>query len=151
MKISKNGVALIASFEGLRLSAYLCPKNKWTIGYGNTYYEDGRPVKMGDKLKNKQEAERLLLVMVSKFESSVNSLTAGIDLNQNQFDAIVSFSYNVGTGALSKSTILKIIMNDCIDPKIKDEFMKWVAGGTPGLIKRRKAEAQLYFKPITNS
>ena len=149
MTISEKGLQMIARFEGLRLNAYLCPKKKWTIGYGNTFYEDGRPVKSGDRLSGKEEAFRLLKVIAKQFEDGVNKNTTGVKLTQNQFDSLVSFSYNVGNGALAKSTMLKLIKKDPYDPKIRTEFMKWTSGNLPGLIIRREFESDNYFKAET--
>lgn len=141
MRISDEGLALIKSFEGLRLNAYLCPAKVWTIGYGHT-----QGVEKGQTI-TEIEAENLLKDDLSGFEKAVKK--CNLELNQNQFDALVSFTFNVGAGNLSKSTLLKKAKNDPLDPTIREEFMKWnkAKGETlAGLTRRRKAEANLYFK-----
>jgi lysozyme len=148
MKISQTGIDLIKSFEGLKLSAYKCSANVATIGFGSTFYPDKSPVKMGDKLKDIKQAEELLKATLIQFENNVSALFFNVELKQNQFDALVSFAFNLGTGALAKSTLFKKVKLNPNDPTIEIEFNKWVnAGGKklPGLIRRRKAEAKLYF------
>ena len=148
MKISQTGIDLIKGFEGLKLEAYLCSSKIATIGFGSTFYPDKTPVKMGDKLKDKQQAEELFKITLQSFESSVNGLFYNVSLKQNQFDALVSFAYNIGTGALASSTLLKKIKLNPNDPGIELEFNKWVNSGgkkSKGLINRRKAESKLYF------
>ena len=148
MKTSQTGIDLIKSFEGLKLEAYKCSAGVPTIGYGSTFYPDHKPVKMGDKLKDKNEAEELLKVTLIEFEKNVSALFYNVILKQNQFDALVSFAYNLGTASLAESTLLKKVKANPNDKTISLEFAKWVnAGGVklPGLIKRRKAEADLYF------
>jgi lysozyme len=148
MKISQAGIDLIKSFEGLKLNAYKCSAGVATIGFGSTFYPDFKPVKMGDKLKNIQEAEELLKVTLIEFEKNVSALFYNVILKQNQFDALVSFAFNLGTGALAGSTLFRKIKINTNDQTIALEFAKWVnAGGKklPGLIRRRKAESDLYF------
>jgi lysozyme len=143
---SAQGLAIIKKHEGLRLSSYLCPAGVPTIGYGNTRYPDGRKVILGEKLSSEKEATQLLLASLESFEAAVNRHLP--NLNQCQFDALVSFTYNVGTGAFIKSTLLKKAKVNPADPSILDEFQKWVRGGgkvLPGLVTRRREEANLYF------
>ena len=143
---SAQGLAIIKKHEGLRLSSYLCPAGVPTIGYGNTRYPDGRKVVLGEKLSSEKEATQLLLASLQSFEAAVNRHLP--NLNQCQFDALVSFTYNVGTGAFIKSTLLKKAKVNAADPSIVDEFQKWVRGGgkvLPGLVTRRREEANLYF------
>ena len=143
---SAQGLAIIKKHEGLRLSSYLCPAGVPTIGYGNTRYPDGRKVVLGEKLSSEKEATQLLLASMESFEAAVNRHLP--NLNQCQFDALVSFTYNVGTGAFIKSTLLKKAKVNASDPSIVDEFQKWVRGGgkvLPGLVTRRREEANLYF------
>jgi lysozyme len=147
MQITKQGIKLLHDFEGLRLSAYLCPAGVATIGYGNTFYEDGKPVKMGDKI-SKERAEQLFDNVVAKFGARVLPLLR-VPLKPNQFSALVSFAYNCGIGNLQKSTLLKKVNLNPNDPTIKAEFLKWnKAGGKvlAGLTRRREAEATLYFR-----
>lgn len=146
MKPSDNGYKLIKTFEGKRLKAYKDSAGVWTIGYGTTYYPDGAKVKEGDHI-TEERAEFLLKWQVLAKSGEVDALVKNV--NQNQFDALVSFAYNLGSGALKKSTLLKKLLIDPNDPSIELEFMKWnKAGGAvlPGLSKRRQTEADLYFK-----
>jgi lysozyme len=141
-----KGTATIRKFEGLKLTAYLCPANVWTIGYGSTFYENGSKVQQGDKI-TLDRADRLLLEMVKRFEISVKGLVKS-NINDNQLGALTSFAFNVGVGALSKSTLLKKVNTNPDDPTIRNEFMRWTkAGGKvlKGLVTRREAEANLYF------
>ena len=150
MKSSNNGIRLIQEFEGLRLTSYLCSAGVPTIGYGATFYEDGSKVKLGQTITNAQAAQ-LLKDHLKEFEGSVIGLLNGTPVNQNQFDALVSFCFNLGAGNLAKSQLLRFIKTNPNDPKIAAEFLKWNrAGGevSTGLVRRRKKEAQLYFTPI---
>lgn len=148
MKLSEKGINLITKFEGLKLAAYVCPAGVATIGYGTTRYPDKSKVKIGDKLTSKDQAIDLLKVNLKEYEDNVSALLYNVIINQNQYDALVSFVYNLGTGAFAKSTLLRKIKLNPNDLTIKDEFAKWINGGgkkLPGLIKRRKEEADLYF------
>ena len=133
-------------FEGCRLEAYLCPASVPTIGYGSTYYEDGRPVKLGDAI-TQERADQLFEAIAEDFAKRVRSLLK-VALNENQFSALVSFTYNVGVANLKKSTLLKKVNINPLDQTITDEFLKWnKAGGKvlAGLTRRREQEAKLYF------
>jgi len=133
-------------FEGLRLQAYKCPAGVPTIGYGNTFYEDGSPVQMGDII-TKERAGKLFDNVVAKFGARVLPLLQ-VELKPNQFSALVSFAYNCGVANLQKSTLLKKVNANPDDPSIRFEFWKWNRSGGKvlgGLTKRRKAEADLYF------
>ena len=146
-KISQKGIDLIKKYEGFSEKPYLCPAQIITIGYGATYYENGKKVTMQDNLITEERAVELLKHLLVSYEKSVDSFCRD-DINQNQFDALVSFAYNLGAGSLKSSTLLKKVNANPADPTIKDEFMKWVnAGGKklPGLVKRRADEATLYF------
>lgn len=145
MKVSKQGIELLKQFEGLKLNAYLDSANIWTIGYGNTFYPDGRKVKKGDKITMEQ-AINIFPVVLNKFETGVNKLVTS-NVNQNQFDAIVSLAYNIGLGALSRSSLLKKVNLNPNDPTIKNSFYVWnKAGGKKlkGLINRRLKEYEHY-------
>lgn len=134
---------MIAGHEGLRLEAYLCPAGVWTIGYGHT-----KGAKPGMTI-TRQRAEALLKEDLLTAENTVNRLY--LKLNQNQFDALVSFVFNVGSGNFLRSTLLKKIQANANDPAIAAEFNKWNRGGgrvLPGLVKRRQQEAELYFSNI---
>jgi lysozyme len=148
--MNKAGIDLVKSFEGLRLTAYKCSAGKDTIGYGNTFYEDGSKVKPGDKI-TVDRAVKLLEFILDKFEDSVEKLVTP-ELNENQMAALVSFAYNCGVGNLKSSTLLKKVNADPDDPTIADEFKKWTrANGKvlTGLVKRRNAESILYFTEPT--
>jgi len=146
MKLSKKGLELIAEFEGFREMPYLDSAGVATIGYGNTYYPDGDMVTMWDGALTKKNGLKLLKLIVKDFEDAVNKLAR--PLNQNQFDALVSFTYNLGAGNLKSSTLLKRINDNPCDPDIKYQFSRWnKAGGRVlnGLVKRRQKEAELFF------
>lgn len=141
MKTSKKGIDLIKQFEGCRLQTYKCSAGVDTIGYGHT----GKDVQPAMKITETQ-AEVLLSGDLTFFENGVNKL--GLPLSQNQFDALVSFAFNLGLGNLQSSTLLKKARINPTDKSIRNEFNKWVnAGGKriEGLVKRRAAEANLYF------
>ena len=145
--IDVNGINLIKKFEGFRSKPYKCPAGIPTIGYGNTFYENGVKVKMTDPAITEERAVELLKFILVRFEQYVDSYCIDT-INQNQFDALTSFCYNVGPGNLKSSTLLKKLNLNPNDPTIRAEFMKWVKGGgktLPGLVKRRTAEADLYF------
>lgn len=147
MKLNDNGKKLIKSFEGCKLTAYKCSANKETVGYGNTFYEDGTPVKLGDVI-TQERAESLFELIAKSFSDKVKPLIT-TTLTENQYSSVVSFAYNCGIGNLKSSTLLKKVNANPSDPTIKDEFLKWnKAGGKPlaGLTRRRQAESDLYFK-----
>lgn len=145
MKLSKKGYAFLGKEEGLRLKAYRDSKGIPTIGYGNTYYEDGSPVKMGDVI-SKDRAIELFRLIVAKFEAGVNEMVTR-ELNQNQFDALVSLAYNIGLAAFKRSTVLRRVNANPCDPAIRDAFHMWQNSGAHRgiLLPRRKREADLYF------
>jgi lysozyme len=119
-----------------------------TIGYGSTRYADGTKVKLNDPEITKEGATTLFKQTLKQYELAVDAYCRD-DINQNQFDVLVSFAYNLGNQALKSSTLLKKVNKNPNDPTIKTEFLKWVnVNGKPlkGLIKRRQAEVDLYFK-----
>ena len=145
--ISKKGKDLIKKYEGFRAKPYLCPAKVPTIGYGATYYPDGRKVKLTDSAISECFATNLFEVMLTPYEKAVDSFCRD-DISQNQFDALVSFAYNLGVTALKNSTLLKKVNTNPNDKTIKNEFLKWVnAGGKKlqGLVNRRTEESDLYF------
>ena len=140
MRTSQTGINLIKQFESLRCEAYRCPAGIWTIGYGHT-----AGVRRGDRI-DARKAEQLLAEDLRQFEEVVSRECP--DVNQNQFDALVSFVFNIGTGNFLKSTLLKCVKANPQNVDIRYEFSRWnKANGTvlAGLIRRRKAEADLYF------
>ena len=147
MKVSQKGIDLIINFEGMCLKPYLCPAKIPTIGVGATFYPNGTRVTMSDKPITKEQAIEYLKATLSIFEKQVDSFTTD-SVNQNQFDALVSFAYNLGANALKNSTLIKKVNANPNDATIKDEFMKWTfANGKQlsGLVRRRSSEATLYF------
>jgi lysozyme len=149
MKISQDGINLIKHYEGLRTKAYLDSVGVATIGYGHT-----KGVKLGMMI-TETKAEELLKQDLEYFENKVLDLVK-VNLLQNQFDALVSFVFNVGEGNLKKSTLLKklnktIYFRQQELEDIANEFLKWdKAGGKvlPGLTKRRQAERMMFLKSI---
>jgi lysozyme len=147
MKISQNGLDLLKRFEGVRLKPYLCPAGIPTISIGCTYYEDGTKVRMTDPEISQARATEIFLNVLKHYESSVDSFTRD-DITQNQFDALVSFAYNVGTGALKNSTLLKKVNANPNDKFIESQFLIWnKVNGVPnkGLTLRRQTEYNHYF------
>ena len=146
-KLSQRGLELIKSFEGLKLKPYLCPASIPTLGYGNTYYPDGTKVKLTDPAITQEKAEELLKFLLVSYEKAVDSFCRD-DISQGNFDALTSFAYNLGTGALQKSTLIKKVNLNPKDVTIADEFLKWNKSNgivLKGLTLRRQAEANLYF------
>ena len=146
MVITNKLKQLVKEFEGCKLKAYKCPAGIWTIGYGNTRYEDGLGIREGDEI-TQAKAELLLEAILIKFIKEVEKMVKS-NINQNQKDAITDFAYNCGIGNLNSSTLLKKVNANPNDITIKDEFLKWnKASGKvlAGLTKRRQAEANLYF------
>jgi lysozyme len=140
VKISQAGKDLIISFEGIRLEAYKCPAGVWTIGVGSTV-----PAVHAGEVITKQQALARFDKDLTKFENAVDRLVK-VPLTQNQFDALVSFTFNVGEGALAKSTLLKKLNAGDYDA-VPSELMKWTKGGgkeLPGLVRRRRAEAAMW-------
>jgi lysozyme len=145
MEVNKAGKDLIKRFEGCKLKAYRCPSLLWTIGYGNTFYEDGTKVKEGDVI-TQERAEQLFDLIVNDFAEQVDALVKS-NVTENNFAAIVSFTFNVGVGNLKKSTLLKKVNANPKDPSIPAEFKKWTRANNvvlKGLVRRREAEAKLY-------
>ena len=148
MQVSDAGIELIKSFEGFRANAYPDPKSggaPWTVGYGTTKFPSGRPVKQGDKVTPAQ-AELYLREDVNKFANSVDALVT-VPLKQCQYDALVSFVYNLGATNFRKSTLLKKL--NAKDYKgAADEFLRWVSPGSSveaGLRRRRTAERAMFL------
>ena len=139
--ISEAGIDLIKEFEGLRLDAYRCPAGKWTIGYGST-----AGVRQGMSI-TADEADDLLDRDLQFFEAGVEKAVK-VKIRQSQFDALVSFAFNLGLGSLKKSTLLKKL-NAGDDHGAAEEFLRWCyANGVAltGLLRRRKAERELFLK-----
>ncbi|WP_418513713.1 lysozyme [Corallibacter sp.] len=157
MEVSNKGLNLIKKNEGFRNHVYKDVAGIPTIGYGNTYYinEDGSITKvtMNDSPITLKEGEELLKHIVKGYEDGVNRMVTS-KINQNQFDALVSFVYNVGISAFENSTLLKRINNNPLDEDIKYQFSRWNKSKgkvLKGLTKRRNEETYLYFKPVEES
>ena len=149
MKTSPQGLAIIKKFEGFRAKPYRCPAGVATIGYGSTYYADGRPVKMTDAPITEAQAQELLQATLAKYEDCVNGAVK-MPINQNQFDAFVSFTYNLGCGAFRKSTMLQLF-NTGYAGAAAAQFNRWTRGGgkvLPGLVARRAAERALFESKV---
>lgn len=145
MQTSEKGIALIKEFEGCRLTAYQDSVGVWTIGYGWTQPVDGKTIRAGMTIKQ-ETAERLLKTGLVSYESDVSRLVK-VGLTQGQFDALVSFTYNLGARSLSTSTLLRKL-NAGDYAGAADEFLRWnKAGGKVlnGLTRRREAERALFL------
>jgi len=147
VKIDKEGLGFIKEHEGVILHAYKDVVGVWTIGIGCTYFQNGKPVKEGDKITQAQ-CDDLFLNVVQRFEKAVTAAII-IPLNQNQFNALVSLAYNIGTAGFAKSTLVKRINSGASPDLIRVAFAMWnKAGGkiNTTLVKRRKDEADLFYK-----
>ncbi|HMG14782.1 MAG TPA: lysozyme [Saprospiraceae bacterium] len=152
-ELDKSGIDLIVQSEGLKLSVYLDSVGIPTVGIGNTFYPDGRKVTMKDPDITKEQADELFLFAAKSKMMEVDSITRD-DINQNQFNALVSFCYNGGIGMLKGSTLFKKLQINPNDPTIRKEFMKFVYSHDKngrlifikGLQNRRQREADMYFK-----
>lgn len=148
MQISEKGLELIKRFEGCSLKAYPDPATggaPWTIGYGWTRPVDGVAVHPGMEI-NQAKAEQLLRCGIVSYEQDISKLVR-VRINQNQFDALVCLSWNIGTRAFSTSTLLQKL-NAGDYQGAADQFLRWVnAGGRemPGLVTRRRAERDLFL------
>lgn len=145
-QVSPQGVDLICGFEGLELKAYDDGVGVCTIGYGTTIYPHGKAVQYGDTCTIEQ-AKNYMQYDLRHFEQAVNA-AVNVPLNQNQFDALVSLSYNIGIGAFKNSTLLKLL-NASDYHAASDQFDVWIkAGGktVQGLVNRRAVEKTLFLK-----
>jgi lysozyme len=147
MKLNNKGYQIICEFEGFSSEPYLCPAKIATIGFGNTFYGDGRKVTMIDEPITRVEAFDMFKDIADKFAKRVSDCVTS-PLNQNQFNSLVSFTYNVGVANFMNSTLLKRVNANHNDPDIKTQFLRWDKVGTKklkGLTKRRIYEADNYF------
>lgn len=144
-KTSDRGIDLIRAFEGFRAKPYQCSASVWTIGWGSTRLADGSRVTQNTPEMSEDEAERLLRQQLVSYERAVLTLVP-CKLTQNQFDSLVSFAYNLGSGSLRASTLRKKVLRG--DPTAADEFPRWsYASGKfiRGLHRRRMAERKLFL------
>jgi len=139
------GIKHMLREEGLRLKPYLDTQGIPTIAVGCTYYENGRKVKMSDPTISKERAISLFRTVLKHYELAVYSTTRD-DINQNQFNALVSCCYNIGVAGFKGSTLLKRVNAKASGEMIAKAFMMWTKNKE--LIPRRSREVELYFKPI---
>jgi lysozyme len=147
-EVSKDCVELVKSFEGFFSKPYLCPAKVPTIGYGTILYPNGEKVALNDTPCTVEQATEWMQFELNQKAKEVDAMTTDT-VTQSQFDALVSFAYNCGSNALKGSTLLKRVNANPNDATIRDAFMMWVkADGKTlnGLVRRRTAEADLYFK-----
>jgi GH24 family phage-related lysozyme (muramidase) len=145
MRLSEAGLSLIKEFEGLQLTAYKCAASVWTIGYGHT----GPDVEEGQQI-TEQQADRLLLQDCESSQQCVSSFVH-VPLNQYEYDALVSFVFNVGPTAFINSTLCKLLLSGTERSIVASEFSRWVKAGTkilPGLVRRRTAEKELFLRKV---
>jgi lysozyme len=149
MKVSDNCLKLIRESEGFRERPYLCPAGVPTIGYGNTRYVDGKPVRLTDGPCTRDQADYYMTAALAEYEAAVNRYVV-VPLTQSQFDALVDFAYNCGAQNLRTSTLLKMLNNlDYVGAAA--QFDRWVNGGgkrLPGLVTRRRKERTLFEQGI---
>lgn len=148
MRVSTVGLDLIKQFEGLELRSYVCPAGVLTIGYGHT----GSDVSPGQTI-TKEKAESLLRGDAESAQQCVSSFVS-VELNQNEYDALVSFTYNVGPTAFVNSTLRRLLNQGADRKVVAEEFGRWVKAGSdepvPGLVRRREEERKLFLKKMTN-
>jgi len=141
MRSSLRGIKLLHDREGCVLTAYKDTVGVWTIGYGMTFFPNGTRVKQGDKITQKQADDMFATVLENNFEKPLDKVLLGIDLNQDQYDALVSFAFNLGVSALAKSTLLRLLK----EGKFRDankQFARWVF--PVEITSRRKAESRQF-------
>ena len=144
MKTSKNGIEFIKSFESFKSNPYLCPAGVASIGYGNTYYENGTKVKLTDNPISIERADELFAAILKKFEDKVNNRLT-VEVSQNQFDAIVSHTYNTG----GSDTLFRLINYGELETAAIWIRTRYTTGGgaiLKGLVRRRKEESILFTK-----
>ena len=154
-RLNAKGKVFLQLREGFSATPYKCSAGRWTIGFGNTFYPGGRRVTGKDAPITRAYAIEIFDVITAQFEKDVNFLLKK-EVTQNQFNALVSFAYNVGSDidadfipeGLGDSTLLKLVNANPNNPAIRKEFAKWIKSNgrvTNGLISRRQLEAELYF------
>lgn len=142
LKLDKAGLNLLIECEGLLLNAYKCPAGVWTIGLGNTFYEDGSPVKKGDKI-TKERAFELFRLIEPQFAKAVNQSVL-TKLTQNEFNALFIFAWNIGTAGFKKSTLVKVLNTSRLPLEIKAAWLLW-KGKKDLLLSRRNKEIKMFF------
>lgn len=161
MITSEEGIKLIKHFEGCHYHPYLCPALLWTVGYGHVLYPEQNRLPLAQrktfplhKLHNRKwtqkEVDDLLRHDLQRFERGIHRLLPTVPLKQNQFDALVSFAFNLGLGTLQRSTVRSALLRGDEETAIDTLLLYRRAGGKilKGLERRRAMEAQLFFKHI---
>ena len=144
--INERGIEIVKSFEGISVKPYLCPANVWTVGYGATRSSTGRPIDLDMEAISEAEADALLIRDLESSEGWVSRLIKTA-LTENQYSALTSFTFNVGAGALQRST-LRMKLNRGEVQNAADEFPKWKFANKrilAGLVRRRAAERALFL------
>ena len=144
-RCNEAGLAIVRRSEGLYLRPYVCPAGFWTIGWGATRGLDGRPVTAQTPIITQDQADQLLHRDLADSERAVARLLP-VPLTDNQYSALVDFTFNLGSGALQRSTLRQLILR-AEHASVPAELTKWVRGGgrvLPGLVARRRAEGALY-------
>ena len=137
---------IIKEFEGFSAKPYLCPANVPTIGYGSTMYKNGERVTMDDPEITEEQATEMLMDTIKSIEKQVKKVVT-VKLKPHQMAALVSFTYNVGIGNLSNSTLLAWVNSNPDFPRIPEQFRRWNKGGgkvLQGLVRRREEEIKLW-------
>jgi lysozyme len=146
MKLDNKGIKILEELEGLELKSYKCSADVWTIGLGNTFYEDGSKVKEGQSI-SKERAYLLFNLISKKFEKAINE-NVKVNISQNQFNALFCFVYNIGITGFKNSTLLRLLNINSKDDNIAKQFLRWnkINGvESRGLTNRRIKESSLYF------
>jgi lysozyme len=146
MKLDSKGIKILEELEGLELKSYKCSADVWTIGLGNTFYEDGSKVKEGQVI-SKERAYLLFNLISKRFEKAINE-NVKVEISQNQFNALFCFVYNIGITGFKNSTLLRLLNINPKDANIAKQFLRWNkinAVESKGLTNRRIKESSLYF------
>lgn len=146
MTVSQKGIDFIKGKEGFRPMAYSLKDGRYTIGYGNTFWEDGRRVQWGETI-TKARAESLFTSILQRFETDLSGLITA-SLTQSQWDALLSYTYNRGVTSFANSTLRQMVNANPNNPAIAQQFVtEWGSNNTykAALQERRKQEAELYF------
>lgn len=163
MKTGERGIALIKAFEGCKKRPYRCPAQLWTVGYGKLMYPDQARLKVPERLTyplkpehdrvfTPEEINDFLVEELRSTERGVSRLCPAATSDQGQFDALVSFAFNCGIGALQRSSIRSQYNRGEIE-EAAESFLKYSkANGKvlPGLLRRRNAERALFLSSTTS-
>ena len=147
MQTSEQGIKMIIAFEGIEEKAYKCPSGVWTIGVGHTGEVDDRPINAGMHI-TQEKAMQLLRQDLAHFEEYINAEPYAKKLQQHQFEALVSFVFNVGRAAFHSSTMRRKLCSGADNDSVAAEFGRWIYGKKgmlPGLVRRRKIEAEMFL------